>query len=131
MWTINQTEQLASDLAAKSFMSPVLLSECDAVAKRHDVTGTQTYVELEPDEDGDLMQFFIVLRSDISERAVTTGYVLREYSEHVNRAATVAEAVAELAHAGAFGDRILAGELIHLVGEADAKHLFEVGSRHL
>ena len=130
MWTLNETRTLAIEPPRESWLNPELLRVATEVADRHYLTGTQTHTAVEPDGDGDFAVFAFYTHNPVTGVTVATDYVHRVDNEHVARTATVAEVLAEMAHAAGFGDAEYPPKLIALVGEDDANLLTLMGSLH-
>ena len=130
MWTKGETKQLTVERAERSWLNDTLLTNCDFHARELRVTGTQTLATRTPsDEESDYLCFDIVLNS-VHASGVSFGFDLDETSPHANRTATIAEAIAELAHAAAYGDSDADEALIALLGIVDAGHLGTVAAAH-
>lgn len=127
MWTTGQTEQLtASAPEGKSWIGPQLLEECDRVARELRITGTQTYDTRFPaDEDVDYLAFSVELHSTLASN-VKGGFVLASDTPYISRVTTISEAIADLTHGAAFGDKEMDSTLRTLVGDTWRDHLVDV-----
>ena len=122
--TVSQT--LATVAADDTWLHPELIAVATDIADRRQVTGTQTSMDI---EDGYAPSQNTLSTPDGT--TVSTSYALDPDDPAAGRVATVAEVLAELAHAAGFGDTACDRTLTHLLGADDAATLRAAGATYL
>lgn len=130
MWTVNQTEQLTIEQPQTTWIAPELIRLTEKIAAALRITGSQTLTDRSPsDENSDYLGFDIVLNS-IHATGVTRCYVLDDSESVAKRPSSIAEAVAELAHSGASGNRDDEEKLLLLLGDVKGRALLNAAASH-
>lgn len=119
-------QPLATVAATNTWLHPELLAVATDIADRRHITGTQTRKSIEDE----FVPFENTLTVD-GGVTVSTSYVLDPSDDSADRVATVAEVLAELAHAAGMGDLACERTLTHLLGADDAGLLKTAGATYL
>jgi hypothetical protein len=120
------SQPLATVAAEDTWINPDLLAVTAEVVDRRQVSGDQTRSEVE----GEYVVFENTLTIPGGE-TVATSYVLDTGDPAADRVGTVAEALAELTHAAAFGDTEADTLLSRLLGAEDTQTLKAAGVEYL